>query len=685
MSPEPAALPPDALTRVQIPVEGMTCAACQVRVQRALTRVPGVADASVNLLAHQASVRFDASRVRPEELVAAIQRTGYDARLETPVVDLVAEQEARDRADAIEYLDLRRKAIASGVAGAVAMVASMPLMAPPLDAPGHGHALPPITDPLMRWVMATVHPALSEMAPWLYAVDRRLLSWALLLLTAAVMAWAGRQFYVRAWRSGRHGGADMNTLVAVGTGAAFLYSLVATAAPGIFVRRGLAPDVYFEAVILIIALILTGRAFEARAKRRTSGALRALVGLQPRTARVVRDGVEQDVAVEDVVTGDLVRVRPGERLPVDGRVEEGTSSLDESMLTGESLPVYKAAGDAVIGGTVNGTGAIVYRATTLGASSVLSRIVRLMRDAQATRAPIQDLADRISAVFVPVVIGIALVTLLVWWLFGGEGAIVRGFAAAVTVLIIACPCAMGLAVPTAVMVATGKGAELGVLIKGGDALQRTAELTTVAFDKTGTLTEGRPVVTHARWVDGVDAGEALALGAAVERASEHPLAAAVIAHASEQGARGTPVASDFQATAGRGAQARVDGRDVLVGSARFLTESGIDIGAVGADADAWAQQGASVIFVAVDGVAVGSPGRVRSHQAGRRRRRAPAARPWHARRAAQWRHTIDRARHRARGRHRRCGRWRAAGRQGGRDSPASGRRRRRRDGRRRHQ
>ena len=607
MGNEPTASPPDGLTRVQIPVEGMTCAACQVRVQRALTRVPGVADATVNLLAHQASVRFDASRVRPEELVAAIQRTGYDARLEAPIVDLVAEQEARDRADAIEYQDLRRKAIASGIAGAVAMVASMPLMAPPLDSAGLAHA-PAMTDPLMRWVMTTVHPILSEVTPWLYAVDRGLLSWGLLLLTAAVMAWAGRHFYVRAWRSGRHGGADMNTLVAVGTGAAFLYSLVATAAPGVFLRRGLAPDVYFEAVILIIALILTGRAFEARAKRRTSGALRALVGLQPRTARVVRDGQEQDVAVEDVVTGDLVKVRPGERLPVDGRVEEGASSVDESMLTGEALPVYKAPGDAIIGGTVNGTGAIAYRATTLGASSVLARIVRLMRDAQATRAPIQDLADRISAVFVPVVIAIALVTLFAWWLLGGEGAIVRGFAAAVTVLIIACPCAMGLAVPTAVMVATGKGAELGVLIKGGDALQRTAELTTVAFDKTGTLTEGKPVVTHVRWADGVDASEVLALAAAVERASEHPLAAAVIAHASMQGARGSPVASAFQATAGRGAKASVDGYDVRVGSARFLTESGIDVSAISGDADAWAEHGVSVVFIAIDGEAAGALG-----------------------------------------------------------------------------
>ena len=604
MRAEPAAVSSDLLTRVQIPVEGMTCAACQARVQRALTRMPGVADATVNLLGHQASVRFDASLVRPEDLVAAIRRTGYEARLEAPVVDLVAEQDARDRADAIEYQDLRRKALVSGLTGAAAMVASMPLMAPALDVAGDGHV--GITDPLMRWVMTTLHPALLAAAPWLYAIDRHVLSWALLLSTAAVMAWAGRQFYVRAWRSGRHGGADMNTLVAVGTGAAFLYSLVATIAPRIFVERGLVPDVYFEAVILIIALILTGRAFEARAKRRTAGALRALVGLQPRTARVVRDGVDHDVLVEDVVSGDLVRVRPGERLPVDGRVEEGTSSVDESMLTGESLPVFKAAGDVVIGGTVNDTGALVYRATTVGASSVLSRIVRLMRDAQATRAPIQDLADRISVVFVPVVIGIAVITLLGWWLFGGEGAIVRGFAAAVTVLIIACPCAMGLAVPTAVMVATGKGAELGVLIKGGDALQRTAELTTVVFDKTGTLTQGRPVVTQARWADGVDAGQVLAWVAAVERASEHPLAAAVIAYATETGARGPLLASDFGARAGRGARARVEGRDVLVGSARFLDESNIDTSALDADAEAWAQQGGSVIFVAVDGVVVGA-------------------------------------------------------------------------------
>jgi Cu+-exporting ATPase len=602
--------PLQVLTQVQIPVEGMTCAACQSRVQRALAKVPGVEQASVNLLAHRASVRFDPARVRAEDLVATIQRTGYEARLDAPIVDLVAEQEARDRADDAEYRDLRRKAIGSGVAGAVAMVASMPLMAPVAGAAGHGHGMQDITDPLMRWVMVTAHPALERVAPWLYAIDRQTLAWTLLFMTAVVMGWAGRHFYVRAWRTGRHGGADMNTLVAVGAGAAFLYSAVATAAPDIFLRRGLMPDVYFEAVILIIALILTGRAFESRAKRRTSGALRALAGLQPRTARVLRDGVEQDVSVEDVLAGDLVRVRPGERLAVDGRVEEGTSSVDESMLTGESLPVYKQTGDLVIGGTVNGTGALAYRATTLGASSVLSQIVRLMRDAQATRAPIQDLADRISAVFVPVVMAIAIATLAGWWLFGGDGAIVRGFAAAVTVLIIACPCAMGLAVPTAVMVATGKGAELGVLIKGGDALQRTGELTTVVFDKTGTITAGRPVVTDTFWIDGEDAEDALARLTAVERASEHPLAAAVVAYAAARGIDGATVgpASHFQAHAGRGAQARVGDRAVLVGSARLLTEAGIASEALQPRADAWAEAGASVMFVAIDGRAIGLVG-----------------------------------------------------------------------------
>ncbi|HTV01606.1 MAG TPA: heavy metal translocating P-type ATPase [Luteitalea sp.] len=585
--------PLQALTQVQIPVEGMTCAACQARVQRALTRVPGVSDASVNLLAHRASVRFDPSQVTPDALVSAIQATGYDAHLEADVVDPVAEQEARDEADAREYLGLRRKAWVSAAVGIVAMVVSMPLMAP--DA--HGH-LGGTVDPLMHWMMTTLHPGLVRWMPWLYAIDRTVLSWALLLTTAGVMAWAGRQFYVRAWTAGRHGGADMNTLVAVGTMAAFVYSVVATVAPGIFLRRGLQPDVYFEAVVLIIALILVGRTFEARAKRRTADALRALAGLQPRTARVRRDGQDVDVPIDEVVAGDLVVTRPGERLAVDGQIEDGSSSVDESMLTGESMPVDKKAGARVIGGTVNGAGTLVYRATTLGAASTLAQIVRLMRDAQATRAPIQDLADRISAVFVPVVMALALVTFVAWWIVGGDGAVVRGLAAAVTVLIIACPCAMGLAVPTAVMVATGKGAEAGVLIKGGDALQRTADVSVVVFDKTGTLTEGKPSVTREQWV--TDAADSLALVAAVEHRSEHPLAAAIVAHAKASGIM-LPDANDVVAHAGRGASGHVNGRAVLVGSRRLLEESDVEVGTLAQTAEQWAGEGASLVFAAIDG------------------------------------------------------------------------------------
>src|SRR5690606_29025205 len=331
--------------------------------------------------------------------------------------------------------------------------------------------------------------------------------------------------------------ADMNTLIAVGTGAAFVYSVVATVAPGIFTSRGLAPDVYYEAVIIIIALILTGNAFEARAKRQTSHALRALVELQPRTARVERvvDGATTtlDIAVEDVVQGDVVVVRPGERIPVDGRIISGQSAIDESMLTGESLPVSRTVGDRVIGGTINGTGSFSYTATTLGADSVLAQIVRLMRDAQGTRAPIQRLADRVSGVFVPVVICLAIVTFVAWFIVANDAAAVRAFAAAVSVLIIACPCAMGLAVPTAVMVATGKGAELGVLIKGGEVLQRAGDINVVVVDKTGTVTTGTPAVTDL--VIAPDSPltqeEILAAVASLEAVSEHPLADAIVRHA----------------------------------------------------------------------------------------------------------------------------------------------------------
>jgi Cu+-exporting ATPase len=416
------------------------------------------------------------------------------------------------------------------------------------------------------------------------------------------MAWAGRHFYVRAWAAFRHHAADMNTLVAVGTGAAYLLSLAATVAPGFFLARGVAPDVYFEAVILITALVLVGNTLEARAKRQTTGALRRLVQLQPKRARVVRDGNEVELPVEAVVADDVIVVRPGERLPVDGEVLSGASAVDESMLTGEPLPVAKRPGDAVVGGTVNGTGSFRYRATALGAASVLARVVRMMREAQGSRAPIQKLADRISGIFVPVVLSLSIATFVIWFVAADAAPAVRALVAAVAVLVIACPCAMGLAVPTAVMVATGKGAELGVLVKGGEALERAHAIDTVVLDKTGTITEGKPAVTELVLAPGAPVPEErlLALVAAVERASEHPLAAAIVAHAGARG--GVLEATEFAAVAGRGARGDVAGHRVLVGNRAFLAEAGVDASALDVRAAELAARGRTVVHAAVDGV-----------------------------------------------------------------------------------
>ncbi|HYG63829.1 MAG TPA: heavy metal translocating P-type ATPase, partial [Thermoanaerobaculia bacterium] len=438
--PEAQTATPAGGARVTIPVSGMTCAGCQAGVQKALERQPGVRDANVNLMMKSAAVTYDPAVTSPQSLVEAIRETGYGAELPRPEVTAFQEQEDRDRAQEEEYRELRLKAIVSGIAGALAMLLSMPLMV--AGAQGlAGHA--PVADPFMRWAMESMSPALERVLPWLYRLDPAVLSYGLLALTVGIMGWAGRHFYTRAWSGFRHHSADMNTLIAVGTGAAFIYSVVATVAPGFFLRHGMPPDVYYEAVIIIIALILTGNTLEARAKSRTSSALRGLAALQPKTARVVRDGNEVDIPVEQVMSGDTVVVRPGERVPVDGQVLSGASAVDESMLTGESMPVEKGPGAAVIGGTINRTGAFRYRATTVGAESVLSRIVQLMRDAQGSRAPIQRLADRISAVFVPVVLSIAIATFVVWFVTAGEAPAVRGLAAAIAVLIIACPCAMG--------------------------------------------------------------------------------------------------------------------------------------------------------------------------------------------------------------------------------------------------
>ena len=516
---------------IAIPVTGMHCASCTATVQRALAAEPGVRDAVVNLMMANATVTYDADVASPDALVATIRATGYGADLPVARRNALDEQTALELAQRSEYVALRTRTIAALAAATLAMLLAMASMD----------------------------------APW-----SRFLQLA--LATVAVV-WPGRRFYVGAASALTHGGANMDVLIALGTGAAYVYSVTALLAPHWFMQSGVMPDLYFEAVAVIIALVLLGHTLEARAKRTTSGALRALVALQERVARVQRDGHELEVSVDQVQPNDLVLVRPGERLPVDGVVEGGESAVDEAMLTGEAMPVVKRVNDRVVGGTVNTTGSLRYRATTLGADSVLARLVAMMRAAQGTRAPIQALADRVSAVFVPAVAAIALVTAIAWGSFGGADGWPHGIISAVAVLIIACPCAMGLAVPTAVMVATGRGAQLGVLIKGGDALQRAAGIDRVVLDKTGTLTEGKPSVSRLVVAEGSPwpAAELLALVAAVERQSEHPLATAIVAYAGAAAVAALD-ASGFAAEPGGGAKARVNGHDVLVGSERFVLD-----------------------------------------------------------------------------------------------------------------
>ena len=530
---------------VTITVGGMTCAACQAHVQRALDRTPGVKKAAVNLMTGQAMIAYDPEEIAPTALVDAILETGYQAELAQTGRGAFEEQEEREKAQIEEARELSVKAIVSLALGGIAMTLSMRAM----GAPG------------VKYILAAI--------------------------TLFVMAWAGRRIYAGAWTAARHGSADMNALVALGTLAAFLYSVAATVAPGFFHARGIMPDVYYEAAALIVALVLTGRALEARAKRQTTSALRKLIGLQSSSARVVRDGDEVEAPVSQVRRGDTVVVRPGEKIPVDGEILDGASYVDEAMLTGEPAPVSKGPRDAVTGGTLNTTGSFRYRATTLGEASVLARIVALMRQAQASRAPIERVADRISAVFVPVVVALAAVTLAGWLIAGGGFG--KGAVAAVAVLIIACPCAMGLAVPTAVMVATGRGAGMGLLIKGGEPLERLRRIDTMVLDKTGTVTEGRPRITEAHIDDA-----ALRMAAGAEARSEHPLARALVEFARSR-ALAIPEAGEFHAEAGKGVQARVEGHEVLAGNSSFLEERGVASNGSGAG-----------ILVAVDRKLAGS-------------------------------------------------------------------------------
>jgi Cu+-exporting ATPase len=548
----------------------MTCAACQANVQRALNAAPGVSKTAVNLMLHEATVAYDPSQTTPQQLVDAVNATGYVSRLPDASTGVFADDEEKEKAHAAEYRALLRKSMVSLALGLAAM-ASMAMMSG-----SHGDS----SDTLIRYTQ--------------------------LGATVFVMLWAGRHIYRRAWAALGHHTANMNTLIAVGTGAAFAYSLVATLVPHLLAAAGAEPDVYYEAVMIIIALVLLGSALEARAKHQTTRALRELAKLQPATARVIHEGREEyegreeEVPIASVQIGDRVRVRPGERFPVDGRVFAGEGAVDESMLTGESMPVDKSVGDRVIAGTINRAGAFDVEATAVGATSVLAQIVKLMREAQGSQAPIQRLADRISAVFVPTVIGIAAVTFAIWWFVPDNPSFVRAMTAAVAVLIIACPCAMGLAVPTAVMVASGRGARAGVLIKGGEPLERLARVDTVVLDKTGTLTEGTPQVVNAE----VMTPEALDAVLSVEALSEHPLALALVEYARAHGATGRSV-RNFAAVAGRGARAEVDGKQVLVGTEAFLRDAGVRLDPVASRALEWATEGQTPVLVSIDGAPAG--------------------------------------------------------------------------------
>ena len=545
--------------RLTLPVRGMHCAACVGKVERALTSVPGVDEATVNLATEKATVTFDSTRTDVTRLQDAVARAGYElvepreAAGQTPD----REQSARE--------EMQRRARSKFVVGAILSV------------------------PIVIGSMVEVFP----WAPaWLHN------PWLLWALATPVQFWVGFEFHAGFLRDLRHRTASMSTLVSIGTNAAYFFSLAVTLWPHVFMPAG--GMTYYETGAVVITLVVLGRWLEARARGRTSEAIRRLVSLAPRTARVVREGRELDVPTTEVGVGDLVRIRPGERIPVDGVVLEGASTIDESMLTGESLPVEKTAESRVVAGSVNQTGALLFRATHVGSETTLARIVRLVEDAQASRAPIQRLADRVAAVFVPIVLVIAGATCLAWLAFGPEPRLPMALTTAVAVLVIACPCAMGLATPTAIMVGTGKGAEHGVLIKSATALEVLHRVDTIVFDKTGTLTVGRPEVTDIVTVPGVGEDDALAVAAGAEQASEHPLGEAIVRLAKERGLALPPV-GEFTAVPGQGIDAMAPDGRILLGNETMMNERGIDVSLLADRAIALQAQGKTVVVLAFAG------------------------------------------------------------------------------------
>jgi len=645
--------------RITLPIEGMTCGACATTVQKRLQQEPGVIEAAVNYATGKSTMTVDEAEVRVSDLVRAVRDAGYDcakstikfgvegmhyatgvSRLEDALAVLpgvlsatanqateqvvveyvpgtVSTGDLQDVVEAsglsvaeplpsedplvreklrrrLEMRRLRGRFILAAIVAALTMVGSMPLMA---DMQAHG-------GDLLSVLLSPLDNAVRTLFPQLYELPHDLLRFAMLILTIPVITWSGRQFYSATLSGLRHRSADMNTLIAIGTGAAFSYSAVATLLPALFRDAGLAVDVYYEAVSGIIALVLLGRMLEASAKGKASEAIGRLVGLRPKTARVQRDGKDVEISIEEVGVGDSVLVRPGESIPVDGAVLSGESSVSEAMLTGEPMPVDKRLGDQVFAGTVNGLGSFTFQAEAVGKDTMLAQIVRLVEEAQGSKASAQRLADRVAGVFVPIVIAIAIAAFVVWYVLGPSPEIVFATVALVTVLVIACPCALGLATPTAILVGTGKGAELGILIRGGEALEAVQRVDTLVFDKTGTITVGKPTVTHVlgkKRSDGTPmaSSELLRLAAAVESRSEHPVANAITEAANEKLLE-IPDVDRFVAMEGRGVRGRVEKFLVEVISLRHAEERNLELGGLEDKAERHILAGKSPLVVVVN-------------------------------------------------------------------------------------
>lgn len=545
----------------------MSCASCASSIEDAINSVPGVNECIVNFGAEQATIEYDPRRTDLEAIQEAVDAAGYSAYPLQKQNLMAGDDDAEKRHRLRESRDLMRKVAVGGIISTVLVIGSLPMMT--------GLHLPFIP-------------------VWLHN------PWVQLILTTPVQFWCGYSFYINGWKALKRHAATMDTLIALGTSAAYFYSLFPTLFPSFFINQGLTPDVYYETAAVVITLILLGRLFENRAKGQTSEAIRKLIGLQAKTARLIRNGREVDVPIEEVQIGDVILVRPGEKIPVDGEVVDGTSTIDEGMVTGESVPVKKQPGDEVIGATINKTGSFKFRATRVGSDTVLAQIVQLVQQAQGSKAPIQRLADQVTGWFVPAVIAIALLTFIIWFNFTGN--VTLALITTVGVLIIACPCALGLATPTSVMVGTGKGAENGILIKGAESLELAHKIQTIVLDKTGTITQGKPTVTDFVTVNGTANGNEIRLvqlAASVERNSEHPLAEAVVRYAQSQEVTLADV-KEFEAVAGSGVQGIVSDSLVQIGTQRWMSELGIDTQALQQDKERLEYLGKTAIWIAVD-------------------------------------------------------------------------------------